>query len=93
MALEAVEARNVRPAQLVQRPGAADEKRRAQGVAPVGAQGPVATGLIEGGLGEPGVEAHVGQQAVLFGQLLHVDLDFRGRGKAARPVGVGREAE
>lgn len=30
---------------------------------------------------------------MLLGQSLHVDLDFRGRGKAARPVGVGREAE
>ena len=66
---------------------------REAGRTAVGAQRPVATGLIESGLGEPRAQAHVGQQAVLFGQLLHVDLDFRGRGKAARPVGVGREAE
>ena len=84
---------NVGPAELAQRAGAAHEKARAQRVAALGGELPAAAGFIEGGFGEPRAEPQVSDQAVLFGHLLHVGLDFGRRGEAARPAGVGRERE
>ena len=93
LSLEVVQTRDVRPARLAQRPGAAHEEARAQGVSAFGGQLPVAAGFVEARLGDARAEADVREQPEARGYPLHVGLDLGCAGETAGPVRVGREGE
>jgi hypothetical protein len=83
LAGKTVEAGDVGPAHLAQRPGAADEVARLEPLARGGADHPAATGLVEAGFFDGLAELQVRGESVLLGAMHHVGLDLRRRGEAA----------
>ena len=91
LALEVIQTGDVGPARPAQRPGAAHEEARAQHIAAVGSNAPMAGGCVEGGLGDLRAQPQMRQQPEASRHALHVGLDLGRAGEAPGPVGVGCE--